>query len=77
MTLLLDEPALNPNEIVLLRVWIQGELQTLRGFVIYTAEEHIGIMLIGMSKEATRAYFNFLKDMDIPLRWALDNNKSY
>ncbi|MGD8914267.1 MAG: PilZ domain-containing protein [Candidatus Thiodiazotropha sp.] len=65
MTLSLDKPALHPNDIVLLQICIQGELQTLRGFVIYTSEKHTGIMLIGMSRDATRAYFNFLKDMDV------------
>ena len=33
MTLLLDKPILNPSDIVLLKIWINGELQTLRGFV--------------------------------------------
>jgi hypothetical protein len=65
MMLSLDKPALNPNDIVLLQIYIQGELQTLRGFVIYTSENHTGIMLIGMSRDATRAYFNFLKDMNV------------
>ncbi len=78
MTLLLDKATLSPNEIVLLRIWIHGELQTLRGFVIYTSRSQSGIMLIGMSREATRAYFNFLRDMEVPLRSALersDNSK--
>ena len=72
MMLLLDKPTLNPNEVILLRAWIQGKIQTLSGFVIYTSQTHSGIMLIGMSRDATRAYFNFLRDMDIPLRMALD-----
>lgn len=76
MMLSLDKQTLNPNDIVLLRVWIQGELQTLRGFVKYTFENQTGIMLIGMSRDATRAYFNFLRDMEIPLRAALDNTHS-
>lgn len=76
MMLSLDKQTLNPNDIVLLQVWIQGELQTLRGFVIYTSENQTGIMLIGMSRDATRAYFNFLRNMDIPLRKALDNTQS-
>lgn len=75
MMLLLDKHTLKPNEIVLLRVWIQGELQTLRGFVIYTSDNQTGIMLIGMSRDATRAYFNFLRDMETPLRMALDDTK--
>ncbi|MGD8908421.1 MAG: PilZ domain-containing protein [Chromatiales bacterium] len=66
MMLSLDKPALKPNEIVLLQMRIQGELQTLRGFVIYTSENHTGIMLIGMSRDAARAYFNFIKEMDVP-----------
>lgn len=77
MKLLLDQTTLNPNEIVLMRVWIEGKQQTLRGFVIYTSENHSGIMLIGTSREATRAYFNFLRNMDIPLRLALDKSKTY
>ena len=72
LALLLDKPILIPNDIVLLKVGIHGVLQTLRGFVIYTLENKSGIMLIGMSKEATRAYFNFLRDMNIPLRMVLD-----
>jgi hypothetical protein len=72
MTLLLDKPTLNPNDIVLLRVWLRGELQTLRGFVVYASETRSGIMFIGMSKEATRAYFNFLRDMGVPLRSELE-----
>ncbi|MEJ2405161.1 MAG: PilZ domain-containing protein [Candidatus Thiodiazotropha sp.] len=74
MTLSLDKPTLYPNDIVLLRIWIKGELQTLRGFVVYTSETRIGIMFIGMSREATRAYFNFLRDMQVPLRTALDKS---
>jgi hypothetical protein len=66
MMLSLDKPSLNPNEIVLLQMRIKGKLQTLRGFVIYTSKNYTGIMLIGMSRDATRAYFNFLKDMDVP-----------
>ncbi len=78
MTLLLDKPIVHPNDIVLLRVWLNGELQTLRGFVVYTSESRIGIMFIGMSKEATRAYFNFLREMRVPLRTALEKpNQSY
>jgi hypothetical protein len=76
MMLSLDEQTLNPNDIVLLRAWIQGELQTLRGFVIYSSNGQSGIMLIGMSRDATRAYFNFLREMDIPLRMALDKTRS-
>jgi hypothetical protein len=76
MMLSLDKTTLNPNDIVLLEMWIQGELQTLRGFVIYTSEDHTGIMLIGMSRDATRAYFNFLRDMDVPLRMALEQNQA-
>ena len=75
MTLLLDKPTLNPNDIVLLRIWIHGELQTLRGFVIYTSQAQSGVMLIGKSREATRAYFNFLRDMEVPLRSALDKSE--
>ncbi|MEJ2612599.1 MAG: PilZ domain-containing protein [Candidatus Thiodiazotropha sp.] len=74
MTLLPDKSTLYPNDIVLLRIWIKGELQTLRGFVVYTSETRIGIMFIGMSREATRAYFNFLRDMQVPLRAALDES---
>ncbi|MES9971281.1 MAG: PilZ domain-containing protein [Candidatus Thiodiazotropha sp.] len=76
MTLSLEKSTLKPNEVILLRVWIQGKVQALSGFVIYTSQDHSGIMLIGMSRDATRAYFNFLRDMDIPLRLALDNPKS-
>jgi hypothetical protein len=69
-------PDLKQNDIVLLRVWLHGEMQTLRGFVIYTSESKSGIMLIGMSRDATRAYFNFLRDMNIPLRMVLDKSVS-
>ncbi len=72
MALQLDKPILNPKDIVLLRVWIHGVAQTLRGFVIYRLKNKCGVMLIGMSKGATRAYFNFLRDMDVPLRMVLD-----
>jgi hypothetical protein len=76
MMLSLDKQTLSPNDIVLLRIWIQGEQQTLRGFVKYTSNNQTGVMLIGMSRDATRAYFNFLRDMEIPLRMALDNTNS-
>ena len=76
MMLSFDKQTLNPNDIVLLRVWIKGVLQTLRGFVIYTTHNQLGIMLIGMSRDATRAYFNLLRDMEIPLRVALDKNEA-
>jgi hypothetical protein len=75
VSLLLDNSPLNPNDIILLRVWIQGEVQTLQGYVIYTSQNLSGVMLIGMSKEATRAYFNFLRKLDIPLREALNKTQ--
>lgn len=74
MMLQSEEPRLRRNDVVLLRVWIHGEEQMLRGFVIHTSQKRSGIMLIDMGKDTTRAYFNFLRDMDIPLRIAL--NKS-
>ncbi|MCG7869327.1 MAG: PilZ domain-containing protein [Candidatus Thiodiazotropha taylori] len=72
LSLKLDKPALVPNDIVLIKVWMHGALQTLQGFVVYSDSQQSGVMLIGMSREATRAYFNFLRDMDIPLRMVLD-----
>jgi hypothetical protein len=74
LALELDDPILNPNDIVLVKVWMQGTQQTLRGFVIYADDKKCGVMLIGMSREATRAYFNFLKEMDIPLRMVMDKS---
>lgn len=74
MMLMIDEPVLTRNDVVMLRLWIQGEELTLRGFVIYTSQNHSGVMLMDMSRDATRAYFNFLRDMEVPLKAALDRS---
>jgi hypothetical protein len=58
-----NEPILNRNENILIRMWIEGSLHTLSGFVIHTSQNHKGIMLLGMCNDTKRAYFNFLRDM--------------
>jgi hypothetical protein len=57
------ESHLSLHDNVLLRMWIEGEPYSLGGFVIHTAENQEGIMLVGMSHTTRRAYFNFLRKM--------------
>jgi hypothetical protein len=58
-----DQSALSLNENIMLRMWIEGALHKLSGFVIHTSQDHKGIMLIGMCNDTKRAYFNFLRDV--------------
>ncbi|MEJ2453655.1 MAG: PilZ domain-containing protein [Candidatus Thiodiazotropha sp.] len=57
---------LNRNDLISLRLWLNGEEQTMRGLVIYTNHQYAGIMLIDMKREASIAFFSFLKELDTP-----------
>ncbi len=57
---------LNRNDLISLRLWLNGEEQIMRGLVIYTNHQHAGIMLIDMKREASLAFFNFLKELEAP-----------
>jgi hypothetical protein len=49
-----------------MRILLGDKEQTMRGLVIYTSHQYAGIMLIDMNREASRAFFNFLKDQEAP-----------
>ncbi len=66
-----DNTALKRNDVIAIRIWINGIEHVLRGLVIHTSEAQAGIMLIDLDKETLRAVFNFLRDMEVPLRMAL------
>jgi hypothetical protein len=66
-----EQPTLNRNDLVVLRMWVNGIEQIMRGLVIYTNQNYAGVMLIDMNKEVSRAFFDFLKEMQVPLKSAL------
>jgi len=70
-----DLPVLGRNDVIIMRIWIDGVEQELRGLVVHTDKNIAGIMLIDMSKDITHAIFNFLKGMEVPLRMALGDYK--
>jgi hypothetical protein len=73
--LLQTEPAkLNPNEMVVLRVWMKGVEHVLRGIVVHASQIGTGIMLIDMNRATWLAIFNFLRELDFPLKMALGTN---
>ena len=66
-----ERTVLKRNDVIAIRIWINGSEQVLRGLVIHTSETQAGIMLIDMDKETLRAFFNFLREMEVPLKMAL------
>ena len=66
-----DEPVLKRNDVIVLRIWMEGMEQVMHGLVIHTANKCAGVMLIDMSKDASRAIFHYLREMDGPLKKAL------
>jgi hypothetical protein len=70
-----DKPMLSQNDLISMRLWVNGVEQTLRGLVIYTQHNFIGVMLIDMDRDRSSAMFNFLKEMQIPLKVALGQFK--
>lgn len=70
--LLQTAPAdLSPNEMVVLRVWMRGVEYVLRGIVVHASQVGAGIMLIDMNRATWLAIFNFLRELDVPLKMAL------
>ncbi len=67
-----EQSALNRNDLISLRIWMNGEQQSMRGLVIYTNHQYAGIMLIDMKKETYRALFDFLKELEAPNKRAPD-----
>jgi hypothetical protein len=66
-----DRTVLKRNDVIAMRIWINGVERVFRGLVIHTSEKQAGIMLIDLDKETLRTIFNFLRDMEVPLRMAL------
>jgi len=66
------QPVLNRNDVIILRIWMRGVEQFMRGLVIHCSQESAGVMLIDMNKDTSLAFFNFLKEMETPLKMALD-----
>lgn len=71
MLLQTDPAKLNPNEMVVLRVWMKGVEHVLRGIVVHASQTGAGIMLIDMNRATWLAIFNFLRELDFPLKLAL------
>jgi hypothetical protein len=74
MMLYNQQPLVKHNDLINMRVRINGEEQAMRGLVIHTDHESAGVMLIDMDKEVTRSFFAFLQDMRVPLHSALGVN---
>lgn len=74
MLLQTDPAKLNPHEMVVLRVWMKGVEYVLRGIVIHASQGGAGIMLIDMNRATWLAIFNFLRELDFPLKQALGSN---
>jgi hypothetical protein len=66
-----DQSILHRNDLIAIRIWVHGIEQVLRGLVIHTNQNYAGVMLIDMSKDVSRAFFDFLKEMQVPLNSAL------
>ena len=71
MSLQTDLPMLNQNDMIILRIWMKGVEQVLRGLVVHASLKCAGIMLIDLNKDTSRTIFNFLRDMEVPLKMAL------
>jgi hypothetical protein len=71
MTLNNQQPLVKNNDLINMRLWINGEAQVMRGLVIHTDHQSAGVMLIDMDKEVTRNFFSFLQEMKVPLHSAL------
>jgi c-di-GMP-binding flagellar brake protein YcgR len=69
-----EEPALNRNDLIAIRVLIDGEEVIMRGLVIHANDKFTGVMLIEMNKEVLRTLFDYLKEMRGPLKAALNSN---
>jgi hypothetical protein len=66
-----DQSILSRGELIAIRMWVNGVEQIMRGLVIHTNQNYAGVMLIDMNKEVSRAFFDFLKEMQVPLKSAL------
>jgi hypothetical protein len=71
MMLQCETPALNRNDLIVLQLWVNGIEQVMHGLVIHTNNKVAGIMLIDMNRETSRAFVDFLKGMQVPLKSAL------
>jgi hypothetical protein len=71
MTLQNTQSNLYTNDLIEIRIWIHGKEQFIRALVIHTRQNNAGVMLLDMKKEVSRAYFNFLNEMGVPLKVAL------
>jgi hypothetical protein len=71
MLLQAEPPLLNPNDLIVLRVWMKGAEQVLRGVVVHATSPYAGVRLIDMSQDASRAMFDYLREMEVPLKMAL------
>jgi len=72
------QPVLNRNDVIALRIWLNGEEHVMRGLVIHTSQRSAGVMLIDMSRDTSRVMFDFLREMEVPLSMSLGtfNNHS-
>jgi hypothetical protein len=61
---------LKKNDVVGLRIWINREPKSLRGFVVESNKTHTNIMFVNMSKAAKREYLDFLREKVIGKRLA-------
>lgn len=70
-----DRPSLKKNDVIRLRIRMNGEKQVMRCLVIHTSQQHAGVMMIDMSKDTSRAIIDFLKGHELPLKIALDRSE--
>ncbi|MEJ2611233.1 MAG: PilZ domain-containing protein [Candidatus Thiodiazotropha sp.] len=63
--------ALSRNDVITLKVWLDGVEQVVRCLVVHTSLHSIGVMLIDMSTDVKYEIFNYLKGKEVPLRDAL------
>jgi hypothetical protein len=66
-----NEPRLDRNDLIAIRLKLHGVEQTLRGLVIHTDRNYAGIMLVDTNKDVSRDFFEFLKEMEAPFNPAL------
>lgn len=63
---------LSRNDVVTLKLGIEGEEHNVRCLVVHASQNNIGVMMIDMSKDTLQAIFNYLRENELPLRNAFD-----
>ena len=61
---------LKKNDVIGLKIWINREQKSLRGFVVECSKRYTNIMLVNMNKATKRDYLDFLREKVVERRLA-------